>query len=340
MADNLLIHGDNLQAMQALLELYDLKGKVRLVYIDPPFATNEHFTIGTGRVSTISKSMKDPVAYSDKLVGPEFLEFLRARLILLRELLADDGSIYLHIDYKIGHYVKVLMDEVFGINNFRNDITRIKCNPKNFSRKAYGNIKDMILFYSKTSTYVWHDPQLALSRSDRERLFKKIDEQGKRYATVPLHAPGETQNGPTGQSWRGMLPPPGRHWRSDPEVLEQMDKEGLIEWSRNGTPRKKIYEHSRSGKKAQDIWEFKDPQYPKYPTEKNLKLLDFIVTASSDEGDIVLDCFSGSGTTLLAAQNHGRRWIGIDNSPHAIRIAKERLAPAAFKTIKLPKQHL
>jgi adenine-specific DNA-methyltransferase len=322
---NLLFHGDNLEALAILLDTYSLKGKIDLVYIDPPFATNSHFTIGDSRVSTISKSMRDPVAYSDKLVGPEFLEFLRSRLVLLRELMSDTASIYLHIDYKIGHYVKVLMDEVFGINNFRNDITRIKCNPKNFQRKAYGNIKDMILFYTKTDAYTWHDPHMPLREIDRKTLFKKTDAAGRRYTTVPLHAPGETTNGPTGKPWRGMKPPEGRHWRSDPAILEELDKAGLIEWSVNGVPRKKIYEDERTGKKAQDIWEFKDPQYPTYPTEKNLELLTFIVGASSNENDIVLDCFSGSGTTLVAAQALGRRWVGIDNSAHAVRVAEKRL---------------
>ena len=141
-AANKLILGENRAVLNALLDRY--AGKVGLVYIDPPFATNAHFRVGADRANSVSSSKLDAIAYSDKLVGPAYMEFLRERLVLLRELLADSGSIYLHIDYKIGHYVKVLMDEVFGAENFRNDITRIKCNPKNFSRKGYGNIKDMI----------------------------------------------------------------------------------------------------------------------------------------------------------------------------------------------------
>src|SRR3989338_1667724 len=136
---NKLIHADNLSALKALLD--DYAGKIDLVYIDPPFATNGHFKISDDRANTISSSNGDAIAYSDTLIGADFLEFLRERLILLRELLSERGSIYLHIDYKIGHYVKLIMDEVFGIKNFRNDITRVKCNPKNFQRKAYGNIK-------------------------------------------------------------------------------------------------------------------------------------------------------------------------------------------------------
>ena len=142
--DNLLIHSENLKGLNYLLE-HGYRGMVDLVYIDPPFATGGSFTITNGRASTISNSRKGDVAYTDVLKGKDFVSFLRERLVLLRELLSEQGSIYLHIDYKIGHYVKVMMDEVFGIDNFRNDITRIKCNPKNFERIGYGNIKDMIL---------------------------------------------------------------------------------------------------------------------------------------------------------------------------------------------------
>lgn len=323
---NKLIQGDNLHVLKNLLDDQKLKGKIDLVYIDPPFATNGHFKISDDRANTISKSNGDDIAYSDILVGADFLEFLKERLILLRTLMSDRASIYLHIDYKIGHYVKLIMDEVFGKKNFRNDITRIKCNPKNFKRKAYGNIKDLILFYSKSENPTWNDPKLPFTEEDIERLFKKIDKYGRRYTTIPLHAPGETTNGKTSQEWRRMKPPKGRHWRSAPNILEEWDKQGLIEWSKTGVPRKKIYADEKEGKKMQDIWEFKDPQYPSYPTEKNLELLKFIINASSNKGDLVLDCFCGAGTTLIAAQELGRNWIGIDSSEHAIKITKKRLA--------------
>lgn len=322
-AENKLIHSDNLSVLKTLLDNYS--GQVDLIYIDPPFATNGHFKIGEERTNTISNSNDDEIAYSDTLIGAEFLEFLRERLIFLRELMSDKASIYLHIDYKIGHYVKLIMDEVFGRENFRNDITRIKCNPKNFQRKGYGNIKDLILFYSKSTNPTWNHPTMPHSEEEAERLFKKVDRDGRKYTTIPLHAPGETANGNTGKEWRGSKPPKGRHWRSDPAVLEELDKKGLVEWSSTGVPRKKIYLDESAGKKMQDIWEFKDPQYPNYPTEKSLDLLKFIISASSDEGDLVLDCFCGSGTTLAAAQELGRHWIGIDASDAAIRVSKKRL---------------
>ena len=322
---NILINANNLVALKQLVTIHNLKGKIDLVYIDPPFATNNTFTISNGRANTISNSSNGTVAYKDTLKGADFIEFLRERLVLLNMLLSDKGSIYLHIDYKIGHYVKVMMDEVFGIENFRNDITRVKCNPKNFERKGYGNIKDMILFYSKSDNMIWHEPKTTYTEEDKLKLFPKKDKEGRHYTTIPLHAPGETKNGKTSQSFKGIMPPSGRHWRSDVKVLEQLDNDGLIEWSDNGNPRKIIYFDEQEGKRMQDIWELKDPQYPVYPTEKNPDLLDIIVRTSSNENSIVLDCFCGSGTTLKAAQINGRHWIGIDQSEEAIKSTTTKL---------------
>lgn len=322
---NLLIQGDNLAGLRLLINERCLCGKIDLIYIDPPFATGANFTVADDRASTISRVNDGEIAYSDVLKGQDYLIFLRERLILLRDLLSAQGSIYLHVDYKIGHYVKVLMDEIFGIKNFRNDITRVKCNPKNFSRVGYGNIKDMILFYTKTSNPIWHEPKIPFTQEDVERLYPKTDASGRAYTTVPIHAPGETKNGLTSLPFKGLLPPKGRHWRVDVPTLEEWDKRGLIEWSSSGNPRKKIFADEQQGKKVQDIWEFKDPQYPVYPTEKNLELLKLIVGASSDEDSVVLDCFCGSGTTLEAARSLGRSWIGIDRSPKAVETIKSRL---------------
>ena len=185
---NILINGDNLYGLQYLIDK-GYTGKIDLVYIDPPFATGGNFTITDGRASTISNSSKGEIAYTDTLRGNDFIEFLRKRLILIKELLSSQGSLYLHIDYKIGHYVKVMMDEVFGIANFRNDITRIKCNPKNFNRIGYGNIKDMILFYTKTDNPIWNEPIVPYTPVDIQTLFTKVDANGRRYTTVPIHAP-------------------------------------------------------------------------------------------------------------------------------------------------------
>ncbi len=325
---NMLVYGDNLHVLKTLHEMPEVRGQVRLVYIDPPFATGREF----------NGNHTSEKAYQDVLKGAAFLEFLRKRLILLREIMADNGSIYVHIDWKMSHYVRILMDQVFKPEHFINDITRIKCNPKNFERPAYGNIKDTVLFYSKGASYAWNEAREKMTEEDIERLFPRIDKDGKRYTTNPLHAPSETREGPTGQPWKGMLPPKGRHWRYPPERLTILDNLGLIEWSGKQNPRKRIYAEDAiaRGKKRQDIWEFKDPAYPRYPTEKNIDMLKTIINASSNSGDIVLDAFSGSGATLVAASELGRRWIGIDNSKMAIRVTQARLQEVKGKEPTYP----
>lgn len=323
---NILIKGDNVAGLNWLIE-NGYQGKVDLVYIDPPFATGGTFSVDdNGRVATISKSEKSVVAYKDTLQGTEFIDFLRERVKLIYKLLSEQGSFYLHIDYKIGHYVKVMLDEIFGVDNFRNDITRIKCNPKNFSRIGYGNIKDMILFYTKGKNPIWNEPRIKHSEEDLKRLYSKIDKNGRRYTTVPIHAPGETRGGNTAQAFKGIYPPKGRHWRCSVEELEELDRKGLIEWSDKGNPRKINYADEMAGKKVQDIWDFKDSMYPDYPTQKNYEMLNLIVSASSNENSIVMDCFCGSGSTLKAAQDIGRYWIGIDQSEVAIEVTKKSVS--------------
>jgi len=319
---SMLFMGDNFEVLSILLN--NFRGKINLIYIDPPFNTDQEFFVSeNGRANSISHSKNDIVAYSDKMSTDEYLEFIRERLILLRELLSDNGSIYLHIDYKIGHYIKIIMDEVFGKENFKNDIARIKSNPKNFYRKAYGNEKDLILFYTKNyKNNIWNDIKVPLDENEIAERFSKIDESGRRYTTIPLHAPGETKNGPTSKPWRNIPVPKGRHWRTNPEEFEKMDKQGLIEWSSTGNPRIKKYADEHTGKKIQDIWRFKDPQNPKYPTEKNSTMLEQIILQSSNENDYVLDCFAGSGSTLKAAFKNNRKWIGVDNSEVAINVIK------------------
>ncbi len=325
MTQNLLIKGDNIDAMRWLIA-NGYRGKIDLVYIDPPFATGGTFAVDSdGRVATISKSSDSVLAYTDTLKGNDFIAYLKERVVLIHELLSERGSLYLHIDYKIGHYVKVMLDEVFGVENFRNDITRIKCNPKNFERVGYGNIKDLILFYSKGKRPIWNNPRVQGNEEEIASLYNKVDSSGRRYTTVPIHAPGET-NGETSRPFRGILPPKGRHWRCSVEELEKLDEAGLIEWSKNGNPRKINYADEHLTRKAQDIWEFKDPTNPIYPTEKNLDMLKFIVEASSNLDSIVMDCFCGSGSTLQAAEICGRKWIGVDKSDLSIQTVRRRFA--------------
>lgn len=320
-----LFSGDNFEIMSALLN--SRKGFIDLIYIDPPFNTNQIFSISENRANTISRKKSSTIAYSDLMTDDEFIKFMYERFVLIYELLSEEGSLYVHIDTKMGHYLKIILDEIFGAKNFKNDITRIKSNPKNFDRKAYGNEKDMILFYSKNpQKNIWNEIKISLEESELATKFTKIDADGRRYTTIPLHAPGETTNGITGMAWRGMLPPAGRHWRTSPEEFDRMDKLGLIEWSKTGNPRIKKYADEHKGKKIQDIWKYKDPQAPKYPTQKNLEMLELIIKQSSRENSIIMDCFAGSGTTLLAAAKLGRKFIGIDSSEIAINVIKNRLS--------------
>lgn len=328
--------GDNLPILRSLLFERGMRGKVDLVYIDPPFATGSSF-----------ESRKQAHAYSDNLRGAEFLEFLRARFILLHELLSENGSFYLHLDARMICETKIILDEVFGADNFRALITRKKSNPKNYTRKSYGNVADYILFYSKSDSYIWNR-QTTEPTEDHLKEYRYVDDKGRRHMRVPIHAPG-VRNGETGKEWKGMLPPPGKHWQYKPSTLDKLDEEGHIHWSANGNPRKKVYLDEHEGVSVQDIWlDFKDAHNQNikitgYPTEKNPDLLARIIKASSSEGSIVLDCFAGSGTTLDVAGKLGRRWIGVDEGCEAIaticqRITKGTAKMGSFKDSGTPKE--
>lgn len=320
-AQNRLYYGDNLAVLGNLLYDSAVKGKVKLIYLDPPFATRSVF-----------HSRQQVDAYTDLLDTADYIEFIRQRLVLLRELLASDGSIYVHLDENMAFHIKIVMDEVFGQRNFRNWITRKKCNPKNYTRKTYGNVSDYILFYTKSDNYVWNRPMSVWSDKQAKKEYSYYEPDTNRfYKKVPIHAPG-VRNGETGKIWRGMLPPPGKHWQFTPETLDAMDARGEIYWSPTGNPRRKIYLDQSEGIPIQDIWlDFKDAHNQNiwitgYPTEKNSALLTRIIEASSNPNDLVLDCFSGSGTTLEVAAQLRRNWIGVDNSPEAIATTLRRFS--------------
>lgn len=315
---NMLFYGDNFDALLYLLHS-GYKNKVTLIYIDPPFATASNF---------INRKLEH--AYSDSLCGGEYVEFLRERLILMHELLADNGSIYLHLDSKMAFTMKLIMDEVFGEDNFRAFITRKKCSTKNYTKNTFGNISDYIMFYSKSSEYVWNRPYATWEMDRMIEEYPYIDEiTGKRYKKVPVHAPG-VRNGETGKEWRGKMPPTGKHWQYTPNKLDELDAAGEIYWSSTGNPRRKVFCDPSKGIPIQDIWlNYRDSinQAQKttgYPTEKNYEMLKMIVCASSNPGDIVLDCFAGGGTTLGAAFECGRTWIGADNSTESIKSILKR----------------
>lgn len=321
---NLLVWGDNLMALRELLadqrgaNRLGTRGKIKLIYIDPPFATKQDF-------------MKDKEkAYRDKVLGAQFIEFLRRRLILLRELLADDGSIYVHLDTKKGHYIKAVLDEVFGEENFQNEIIWQRTNSHNETGQ-FGRVHDSIFFYTRGERHVWHPKKVAFSDIQLKRY--KRDESGRLYTTQDLCA--ERRNSKSRKfEWRGTMPPPTRGWGYKIEQLEQWWDEGRIATKKDGTPRMDgliVYLDKAEGQVPQSIWTDvgrvanTSAERLDYPTQKSEALLERIIGASSNEGDIVLDCFGGSGTTAAVAEKLGRRWIAMDCGKLAIYTTQKRL---------------
>jgi len=310
---NQIYFGENFDVLSYLYHNSNYGGKINLVYIDPPFGTNNVF-----------QTRNQKSSYRDDLIGSHYIEFIRRRLIFLKELLASDGAIFIHLDNNMVFQIKLIMDEVFGGKNFRGFITRKKCSNKNYTKNTFGNISDYILFYSKNGKHKWNRSTEAWSDEKIKKEYPYIDEKtGKRYKKVPIHAPG-VRNGETGKPWNGILPPPGKHWQYTPSRLTEFDDRGEIYWSSNGNPRRKVFLDEDKGIPVQDIWlNFQDSinqnvKITGYPTEKNPFMLERIISAASNERDIVLDCFAGSGSTLDVANQLGRNYIGIDNSYEAI----------------------
>lgn len=312
---NSFVWADNWFGLHALLASGQ---KAQLIYLDPPYATGMDFQ---------SRSLEH--AYTDTLSSASYLEYMRRRLILIRELLEDSGSVYVHIGHQMVAELKLIMDEVFGQKNFRNLITRRKCSSKNFTKNQYSNLNDYILFYTKSSNYIWNQPTTKPDAEWIAKEYSKIDEKGQ-YKLVPIHAPG-TRRGETGTEWRGMMPPQGKHWQYTPAKLEEFDRNGEIHWSKTGNPRRKVYLLENKGIALTDYWDqFRDAHHQSvlitgYPTEKNFDMLKMIVAASSNEGDLVIDPFCGSGSTLHAARDLNRKWIGIDQSFLAVKTVISRL---------------
>jgi DNA modification methylase len=320
---NMLIFGDNLQAMKTLLrmkeqgQLVNADGTpgVRLIYIDPPFATKQEF-----------RGSQDQKAYQDKIAGARFIEFLRKRLILLRELLSADGSIYVHLDTKKSHYIKVILDELFGEANFRNEIIWKRQSAHNDSRQC-GAIHDTILFYTRSSQWIWNSVLTPPSPDYIEQFFDQVEpETNRRYARGDLTA-GGLSGGGYEYTFKGIK----RTWRAPKSTLERYEAEGRLHWPKIGVPRLKRYLDEFEGVPLQDVWNDirvihnRSQERVDYPTQKPEALLERIVKATSNSGDIVLDVFAGSGTTMAVAEKIGRRWIGVDCGKLAVYSIKKRL---------------
>lgn len=330
----LLYHGDNKDVLAHLLA-NGFRGKVKLIYIDPPFDSGADYVRkvklrgvkGLAKIDGVDYELGEQVQYGDIWANDNYLQFMYERLSLLKMLLDEDGAFFLHCDWKRTHLLRCVMDEVFGPENFRNEIIRVKCNPKNSKRKAFGNVHDVVLFYSNgdSKERTWNAQREDVDSEDLERLFTKVNSEGRRYTTVPLHARG-TRKGETGKPWRGVPPPAGRHWAYRHAELDRFESERLIEWSSTNNPRLIRFADEKDGDLVQDIWTMKDPNEDDYPTEKPQELLERLILSTTKPGDIVLDCFVGSGTTIAAAQELGRRWIGCDINKGSIHSTSKRLS--------------
>jgi DNA methylase len=321
---NLLVWGDNLMALRELLteqqgaDRFGTRGKIKLIYIDPPFATRQDF-------------MKDKEkAYRDKVLGAQFIEFLRRRLILLCEILADDGMIYVHLDYKKSHYMKAVLDEVFGEENFQNEIIWERTNAHNMPTKTFARAQDTIFLYSKSDVFQFNKPRQPYGAAQLKRF--KQDKDDRLYTGRDLTFSGD--NPKRRDEWRGSKPPRGRCWGASLEQREKWWSEGLILTKKDGTPRLdglKTFLDGLEGKPINTIWNDvsrignTSGERTDYPTQKPEQLLERVILASSSKGDIVLDCFLGSGTTAAVAEKLGRRWIGMDCGKLAIYTAQKRL---------------
>jgi site-specific DNA-methyltransferase (adenine-specific)/adenine-specific DNA-methyltransferase len=318
---NKLIFGDNLQVMKTLLEqkkagkLCNVDGTpgVRLIYIDPPFATRQDF-----------RGSEDQKAYQDKIAGAQFLEFLRKRLLLMRELLSDDGSIYVHLDYRKGHYVKVVLDEIFGESVFVNQIIWKRTSAHSDS-KTLGNAHDLILHFSKSSSLLYNKQFIKYSEDYLDRYYKHRDDKGC-FLDRDLTAKGLKGQG-YDYEWKGVH----GYWRCPIETMRRYDEKNLIYYTKKGTPRLKQYLQDKRGTPLQDFWvdinaiNSQAVERVGYPTQKPESLLSRIIKASSTQGDLVVDVFAGSGTTLAVAEKLGRRWIGIDCGKLAIYTIQKRM---------------
>ncbi len=365
---NVLYFGDNLE----ILRKYIPDNSVDLIYLDPPFNSKATYNVlykePTGKLSqaqisafedtwhwgleserALQEIAASPIAPTEvkefmsvlpKLVGKRtdmaaYLTMMCIRLIELRRVLKETGSIYLHCDPTASHYLKLLMDTIFGVANFRNEIvwkrTTAHADARQGSRH-FGRIHDVLLRYTKTDKFIWNQQYMPYDQEYVDTYYKYVDEQGRRYWKDNLTAakPG----GDTRYEWKGKLPPHGRYWAYSKANMERLEEEGRIVYSSTGMPMYKRYLDEMLGKPVQDMWDdirglgglgANKLERLGYATQKPEPLLERIIKASSNEGDIVLDPFCGCGTAIVAAQRLNRKWIGIDITYLAIGLMEWRL---------------
>ncbi len=360
---NKLYYGDNL----GVLGNYIASDSVDLIYLDPPFNSRQNYNVlfaekdGTRSASQIT-AFKDTWEWNEEaarsyekvvenggrvadamcafrtlLGGSDMLAYLAMmapRLVELRRVLKETGSIYLHCDPTASHYLKLLMDGVFGAQMFHSEIIW-KRNSAHSDAKRFGSVHDTLLFYSKGLEPFWCTQYQAYEPEYVEQYYRYKDDDGRRFMSGDLGAAG-LQGGGYEYEWKGIT----RLWRVPISTMERLDRGKRVFYTRNGIPRVKRYLDESRGMPAQDVWT--DIEALKswmkerlgYPTQKPEALLERIVRASSNEGDVVLDPFCGCGTTVQVAQKLHRRWVGIDITHLAIGLIKNRLVTTFGEDIK------
>ena len=330
---NKLIWGDNLLVMGSLLEKFS--GKISLIYIDPPFATGADFSfrsqIGESDLEAEKgQSVIEEKAYRDTWGrGLEsYIEMLCNRLVMIRELLTEDGSIYLHLDDTVGHYVKLLLDEIFGTACFQSQIIWQRVTGHS-DRQGFAINHDIILHYSKGESIIWNRQYQPYDEAYLKTHYRSVESDGRRYELDQISAAGA---GPPRRFFGKLIaPPPGTHWRWSQERIDELAAQGRITLTSGGTPRYKRYLDEMPGKLVQSVWTDIPPVNSQatedtgFDTQKPEALLERIIRASSHEGDLVADFFCGSGTTAGVAERLGRRWIMCDLSRWATHVTRKRL---------------
>lgn len=329
---NKIFWGDNLQVMSHMLKEY--RGQIDMIYIDPPFDSKAQYKktikINSKDVSNDMMSFEE-VQYKDIWTNDTYLQFLYERLIIMRELLKDTGSIWVHCDQSKGHYIKIILDEVFGQDNFVNQITWKRTFAHGDSgqgAKHLGRISDYIYLYGKSSAVNLNSIYVPYEKSYIERVFSGKDDDGRRWQSVSLTAPGGASKGNPSYNFLGVT----RYWQYSKANMEKLYAEGKIYQSKPGAvPRRKMYLDEAKGVPLQDIWTDIVPvqglsnENENYPTQKPITLLERIIKLTSNPGDLVFDCFMGSGTTQAVAMKLGRRFIGADINLGAVQTTTKRL---------------
>lgn len=325
---NLLFKGDCLDIIQNRLE--DLKGKFRLIYIDPPFLSGTQYSVkqkSSGDAESAG-TLSETLTYSDKWDGLEdYLSFMKPRLEVMKNLLSSDGSLWVHLDWHVSHYIKIILDEIFGYNNFVNEIVWKRTNSPKAQSKGFGTQHDVILLYAVNPqgfqikpTYREHD-----ARSLKPYSYK--DEKGK-FRLIEIEAQGiQRTEGRKQFEWRGRTAP----YLYKKEKLNDWWENGIIYRSRNGRYTKKQYLKDSPGILVSDMWYDIAPvqgashENTGFLTQKPEALLERVITSATDEGNLVGDFFAGSGTTAVVSKRLNRRWVLCDESDSSIDVIRKRI---------------